>query len=46
MRGNEKQMEKGEDGKQNKRGSIGMPLVGIPDMSRGVGDESKASIAQ
>ena len=36
-------MEKGED---KTRGIIGLPQVGIPGMARGVGNESKASIAQ
>ena len=31
---------------KKKRGSIGLPPVGIPGMARGVGDESMASIAQ
>ena len=37
--------KKGKMKKKN-RGSIGMPQVGIPGMARGVGDESKESIAQ
>ena len=32
--------------KKKNRGSIGLPLVGIPGMARGVGDENMASIAQ
>ena len=38
--------KKGKILKKKKRGSIGLPQVGILGMARGVGCQSKASIAQ